>query len=73
MRIFLIALIIMALAAPVAAQGYSHEFTLELDGEWEITSNFAAPEVFSTTSLKGVGKAKMKSVTKSAPVWWDLF
>lgn len=73
----LIILILLIIAAPVFAQSqtYYHEVTVELDGEWEYTGNFAAPEVITTTSLSGVGKAKIHSITKaqSVPNWWDLF
>jgi hypothetical protein len=78
MRTFIImAICILFLATPVMAQSqtYYHEVTLEVDGEWEYNGSFIAPEVIATTVLKGIGKAKMHSITKaqSVPVWWDLF
>ncbi len=78
MRTFIImGLCIMFLATPVLAQSqtYFHEVTVELDGEWEYTGNFSAPEVRTTNTLKGVGQARIHSITKaqSVPVWWDLF
>ncbi len=73
----LIAVLLMVAATPVFAQSqtYYHEVTVEMDGEWEFESSFIAPEVVSTTGLKGVGKAKIHAITKaqSVPVWWDLF
>jgi hypothetical protein len=73
----LLIVLVFALAAPVLAQSqtYYHEVTVELDGEWEYNGSFVAPEVIATTTLKGIGKAKMHSITKaqSVPVWWDLF
>ena len=76
-RILLITILILMIASPVMAQGqtYYHEVTLEVDGEWEYNGSFIAPEVIATTTLKGIGKAKMHSITKaqSVPVWWELF
>ncbi len=73
----LVLLTVMLLASPVVAQSqtFYHEVVVELDGEWEYNGNFAAPEVATTTSLKGVGKAKIHAITKAqtVPVWWDLF
>ncbi len=69
--------LLLAIAAPAAAQSqnYHHEVTVVLDGEWEYTGNFIAPEVRTNTSLSGVGKARIHSITKaqSVPNWWDLF
>ncbi len=78
MRTFIImALCIMFLATPVLAQSQSfhHEVVVELDGEWEYTGNFTAPEVRTTNVLKGVGKARIHSITKAqtTPSWWELF
>ena len=76
-RIILITVLILMIATPVMAQSttYHHEVKLELDGEWEFNGTFAAPDVLETTSLKGVGKAKMHAITKAQtiPSWWELF
>ena len=76
-RIILIAVLILMIATPVMAQSttYHHEVKLELDGEWEFNSTFAAPDILQTTALKGNGKAIMHAITKaqSIPAWWDLF
>ena len=76
-RIILIAILILMIATPVVAQStnYHHEVKLELDGEWEYNGSFIAPEVVATTTLKGIGKAVMHSITKAQtiPVWWQLF
>ena len=76
-KIILIAVILLILASPVMAQSknFYHEVTIELDGEWNLNQNFAAPEVISNISLEGVGKALIKSITKAqtVPVWWELF
>lgn len=73
----LIALLILLIATPVFAQSqtYYHEFTVELDGEWDFNSSFASPEATSTTTLAGTGKAKIHVTTKAqtVPSWWDLF
>ena len=76
-KTLLLIILILMIASPVMAQAtnYYHEVTLELDGEWEFNGSFNAPKVSETTMLKGVGKAKMHSITKAQtiPVWWDLF
>ena len=76
-RILLIVILILMIASPVMAQAttYYHEVELQLDGEWEWQGTFDAPNVSETTMLKGVGKAKMHSITKaqSIPSWWQLF
>ncbi len=73
----LILVVVLAFATPVVAQSqtFYHEVTVELDGEWEWNGSFAAPDVATTTELKGVGKAKIHAITKAqtVPVWWDLF
>lgn len=73
----IVILLLLSLASPVYAQSktYSHEVTVELDGEFEFNSTFASPEATSTTSIAGVGKAKVHAITKAqtVPVWWDLF
>jgi len=70
-------MIMLLMAAPVFAQskGFSHTIELELDGDFEFNSSFAAPEVVSNTNIKGIGKAKLRTAThaKTIPVWWDLF
>jgi putative cell wall-binding protein len=76
-KIILMLLCLLLFASPVLAQSqtYSHEVTVELDGEWDFDSTFASPEATSTTKLVGVGKAMIHAITKaqSVPVWWDLF
>ena len=76
-RTLLIVILILMIASPVMAQAttYYHEVELQLDGEWEWNGSFDAPNVSETTMLKGVGKAKMHSITKaqSTPSWWELF
>ena len=76
-RILLITILILMIATPVMAQStnYYHEVELQLDGEWEWNSTFAAPDVLETTALKGTGKAIMRAITKAQviPVWWNLF
>ena len=76
-RILFITILILMIASPAMAQGqtYYHEVTLEVDGEWEYNGSFIAPEVIANTTLKGIGKARMHSITKaqSVPVWWQLF
>jgi len=74
---FLIVMMVLMVASPVFAQSqtYFHEVTVELDGEWEWNGSFIAPEVITTTALKGTGKAMIHAITKaqSVPVWWELF
>ena len=76
-RIILVVVLILMIATPVMAQAtnYHHEVKLEIDGEWEFNGTFVAPGVRETTTLSGVGKAKMHSITKAQtiPNWWQLF
>jgi len=76
-KIILLIIILLMIASPVMAQSknFYHEVTIELDGEWKLDQDFAAPEVTSTITLEGVGKALIKSITKAqtVPVWWELF
>ena len=76
-KIIIIALLILFIATPVMAQSqsYSHEVTVELDGEWTFNSTFAAPDISSGVSLSGIGQARIHAITKaqSVPTWWELF
>jgi len=76
-KILWILLVLLFVATPVMAQSqtYYHEVTVELDGEWTWNGSFIAPEVITTTTLTGTGKARIHAITKSqsVPVWWDLF
>jgi putative cell wall-binding protein len=76
-KIILMLLCLLLFALPVLAQSqtYSHEVTVELDGEWDFNSSFVSPEVTSNTALVGIGKARIYAITKaqSVPVWWELF
>ena len=72
-RIILIALMILMIATPAMAQGFYHEFTMELDGEWDLNQRVEMPNQSSEIILVGVGKAKMKSILRESPTWWDLF
>jgi hypothetical protein len=76
-KIIIIALLILFIATPVMAQSqtYYHEVTVELDGEWDFNSTFAAPDIVSGVSLSGVGQARIHAITKaqSVPTWWELF
>jgi hypothetical protein len=76
-RILFIAILILMIASPVMAQSqtYFHEVTVELDGEWEFNSEFAAPDIVGGVSLSGIGQARIHAITKSqsVPTWWQLF
>jgi hypothetical protein len=76
-KIIIAILLIAFIATPVMAQSktFYHEVTVQLDGEWDFNSEFVSPEATSKTTLKGVGKAMIHSITKaqSVPVWWELF
>jgi putative cell wall-binding protein len=76
-KVILVLVCLLFLATPVYAQSqtYSHEVTVELDGEWDFNSSFSAPNITSNTNLVGIGKARIHAITKaqSVPVWWQLF
>lgn len=74
-KIILLILLIAFLATPAHAS-YYHEIIIEVEGEWEINSSFAAPEIASEFTLKGTGKAIVKAITAAKAVpgdWWKLF
>lgn len=77
MRKLIITVIILALvilmAGGVAAQGYKHEVTIVLDGEWDLQQRVNTPNSNSTITLVGVGKAEIHSALTEAATWWDLF
>ncbi len=74
-KIILTILLVAFLATPVHAS-YYHEITIEVEGEWEIDSKFAAPEISSEFTLTGTGKAIINAITAAKAVpgeWWRLF
>jgi hypothetical protein len=74
-KLLLILLIVICIATPAYAS-YYHEITIEVEGEWTIDSNFAAPEVTSNFALTGTGKAIIHAITAAKEVpgdWWKLF
>ena len=77
MRKLIITVIILTLvilmAGGVAAQGYKHEVTIVLDGEWDLQQRVNTPNSVSSITLVGVGKAEIHSALTEAATWWDLF
>ena len=79
--VVLLMTVFVATTGSAQSQSYFHEVTIEMDGEWDLDSNFTVyqPEggedMSSNISLVGVGQARIHAITKSqsVPVWWDLF
>lgn len=79
--VIFLTMVFMVTTGSAQSQTYFHEVTIEMDGEWDLDSNFTVyqPEggedMSSNISLVGVGQARIHAITKSqsVPVWWDLF
>ena len=72
-KMLIVLVLLLMIPSIVFAQGFYHEFTLELDGTWELNQEVVMPNQRNNIVLVGVGKALMKSVLRESPTWWDLF
>ena len=72
-KILIVITLILLLTTVATAEGYRHEVTIVLDGEWDLQQRVNTPNSNSSITLVGIGKAEIVSVLTESPTWWDLF
>ena len=72
-NVVIVILLVLILATTVYAEGFQHELTITLDGDWDLQQRVNTPNSNSEIILVGVGKAEIVSVLTESPNWWDLF
>ena len=75
-KIILIAICLLLIATPVMASSYYHNLTIEVSGEYEMSTSFAAPDVAWRIDIAGLGEMRLNSIIAAHSIttdWWDMF